>query len=86
MLIKLAASYAARKALTVKCLCVCRWTEPVASRTKLDPVDGGGYGPGGPEASYSWTQNATEVCVMFKVRHSTAPYYGYDSSRCGPCA
>ncbi|KAG2492801.1 hypothetical protein HYH03_008961 [Edaphochlamys debaryana] len=45
------------------------WTAPISSRTKLDPTvaDGGGYGPGGPEASYRWTQNATEVCVSFKL-------------------
>ncbi|GFR52215.1 hypothetical protein Agub_g14756, partial [Astrephomene gubernaculifera] len=45
------------------------WTEPVSSRTKLDPTvnDGGGYGPGGPDLSYSWSQNASEVCVMFKL-------------------
>ncbi|KXZ47699.1 hypothetical protein GPECTOR_33g581 [Gonium pectorale] len=45
------------------------WTAPVSSRTKLDPTvnDGGGYGPGGPDASYSWSQNAAEVCACFKL-------------------
>ncbi|GIL92556.1 hypothetical protein Vretimale_18973 [Volvox reticuliferus] len=45
------------------------WTEPVAGRTKLDPTvaDGGGYGPGGPDKSYSWTQTASEVCINFKL-------------------
>ncbi|PNW74226.1 hypothetical protein CHLRE_13g590400v5 [Chlamydomonas reinhardtii] len=45
------------------------WTAPVPSRTKIDPTihDGGGYGPGGPDKSYSWSQTATEVCVSFKL-------------------
>ncbi|KAG2443291.1 hypothetical protein HYH02_009361 [Chlamydomonas schloesseri] len=45
------------------------WTAPVASRTKIDPTihEGGGYGPGGPDKSYGWTQTATEVCVSFKL-------------------
>lgn len=43
------------------------WTPPVAGRTKLDPAEGGGYGPGGPAESYTWTQNATEVCILFKL-------------------
>ncbi|EFJ49036.1 hypothetical protein VOLCADRAFT_90254 [Volvox carteri f. nagariensis] len=45
------------------------WTAPVSSRTKLDPTvaDGGGYGPGGPDKSYSWSQTASEVCVHIKL-------------------
>ncbi|MEW5307429.1 MAG: hypothetical protein WDW36_009826 [Sanguina aurantia] len=39
-----------------------KWTEPLSARSKIDPIDGGGHGPG-----YTWTQNATEVAVAFEL-------------------
>lgn len=42
----------------------CSWSEVVEASTKIDPVDGGGRGP---DDMFTWTQNATEVCMLFKV-------------------
>ena len=40
----------------------CRWCEALVAKTKQDPKEGGGHGPG-----YTWTQTASEVTISFKV-------------------
>lgn len=40
----------------------CRWCEALVAKTKQDPQEGGGHGPG-----YTWTQTASEVTISFKV-------------------
>lgn len=53
----------------------CRWSEVVQQRTRIDPKDGGGYGPG-----YVWQQTPTEINISFEVsagsKQSAQPHAG----------
>lgn len=43
-----------------------RWSDPVVARTKLEPKDGGAFGPG-----YIWSQSATDVVLTLEVDMAT---------------